>query len=133
MSASGSAVTGVSCLINFMQSYAVIRNLSYDLLGVNSQFRKKVVCRLHVLTCGGGSPVASTVCFVLPRLSIPVMLNAVKHLSGAGGRRILHFVQDDNWMRIRWAGEAAMTAWGCPRLSIPVMRNKQSFGLEIGG
>ena len=43
----------------------------------------------------------------LPRLFIPVILNEVKdlevkdlevkHLSGSGSRRILHFVQDDNW------------------------------------
>ena len=36
----------------------------------------------------------------LPRLFIRVMLNEVKHLSEAGGRRILHFVQDDGRPRI---------------------------------
>ena len=64
-----------------------------------------------------------------PRLSIAVMLNEVKnlevkHLSGAGSRKILHFVQDDNWAGMGSARDVAMTTRGCPRLSIAVMLNE---------
>jgi hypothetical protein len=53
-----------------------------------------------------------------PRLPIPVMLNAVKHLSGGGGRKILHFVQDDHWVGNGRARAVGITARGrLPRFS----------------
>jgi hypothetical protein len=52
------------------------------------------------------------------------MLNEVKHLSATGSRKILHFVQDDNWAGTGLATEMWATARGCPRLSITVMLNE---------
>ncbi len=65
----------------------------------------------------------------LLRLSIAVMLNAVKHLEvkhlfGASSRRILHFVQDDNWTGMGSARNVAMTIRGLPPTSIAVMLNE---------
>ena len=42
------------------------------------------------------------------------MLNEVKHLSGAGGRKILHCVQADHWAGIGWAKDSGMNTRGCP-------------------
>ena len=69
----------------------------------------------------------------LPRSFTTVMLNEVKHLAGAGGRRILHFVQDDNWDGRGRARMVAMTTRGRPRLSIPVMLNEVKHLSGAGG
>jgi hypothetical protein len=47
----------------------------------------------------------------LPRLSRPVMLNAVKHPSGTVAGEILHFVQDDNGHGLPWDRRTPVRLW----------------------